>query len=131
VILRRTRGWLGLRLLVSGLALLWLGGCDDTEELHDAMQGKWEITDPGGDLLGGTLRFYSDRFYAIERRKAGRGEAVIQMNGTYELLGHNEIRWIMEEGPGAGSEREGTIRVEGDELRINLRPGSVVYRRVH
>lgn len=119
--------------MLLGLVLLLgvgLAGCGD-DELPEQILGKWEITDPGGALIGGTVEFRVHGWVTIVEslRQRGRIRQTI-LSGSYEFTDRDTIRMELSGPDGKKVERDVGIGVREGWLTLHFRRGQIVYRRI-
>lgn len=113
--------------LLLGLAL---AGCGEDDRLRDEIVGKWEMTDPGGKLLGGRIEFHpSGSVIVMERWLTGAGPRPKVLTGSYAFIDDLRIRMRVREGGGEPVERVVAVAINDNRMSLGFPEGSIVYRR--
>ncbi len=117
------------RLVATVLLVLWLPACgDDAQER--GIVGKWVMTDPGGELLGGTVEFSaSGSVTVVEVWRTETGPKETTLTGTYLFIEERRMRMELREAGGPQIRRVVAVAVTESRLSLGFRGGSVVYRR--
>ncbi len=113
-------------LLALSLGVAACGGEDFTDEVL----GKWRITDPGGDLVGGTIEFRKNGGVTIieQLRQDGR----IRQNvfiGTYRFTDGKTVHMELSQSDGGLISQDVGVGIREGWLTLYFGTGQIAYRR--
>lgn len=113
-------------LLVLSLGVAACGG----EDFKSEVLGKWRITDPGGDLVGGTIEFRKNGGVTIveQLRQGGRIQQKIFI-GTYRFTDGKTVHMELSQSDGGLISRDVGVGIREGWLTLYFGTGQIAYRR--
>ncbi len=100
------------------------------EDFKAEILGKWRITDPGGDLAGGTIEFRKNGGVTIiEQLRQGGTLRHNVFIGTYRFTDSDTVHMELSQSGGGLISRDVGVGIRKGWLTLHFGNGQIAYRR--